>query len=187
VQDAADTGGCAKLSTGSARTTTVRERLRDSWRTGERTTVSPRDTAWGTYTKIADILRERIASERLAPGSLLPSEARLCEEFTVVRNTVRRALAAIEDEGLIETLPGKGRVVRGGAPTQYEYRRIAADLRVRIENGDLAPGDALPSEATLVDTYGVARGTARAALASLESEGLVDARHGKGRFVRRRT
>jgi DNA-binding GntR family transcriptional regulator len=152
----------------------------------ERTTVSPRETAWGAYAKIADVLRQRISSEDLAPSSLLPSEAALCEEFAVVRNTVRRALAVLEDEGLIETLPGKGRIVRGDAPTQYEYRRIAADLRAQIERGELAAGDALPSEAEIVEQYGVARGTARQALANLEQAGLVEARHGKGRFVRRR-
>jgi DNA-binding GntR family transcriptional regulator len=148
--------------------------------------VSPRETAWGAYAQIADVLRQRITSGDLAPGSLLPSEASLCEEFAVVRNTVRRALAALEDEALIETLPGKGRMVRGEAPTQYEYRRIAADLRGQIERRELADGDALPSEAAIVETYGVARGTARQALAALEQAGLIEARHGKGRFVCRR-
>lgn len=141
-------------------------------------------TAWGAYAKIADILRERCAAG--APGSPLPSEASLCEEFAVVRNTVRRALAILESEGLIQTLPGKGRVVRGDAPAQYDYRRIAAELRVRIDGGGLAPGDALPSEAAIVDAYGVSRGTVRAALATLENEGLIETRHGKGRFVRGR-
>lgn len=145
--------------------------------------MSPRETAWGAYARIADVLRERIVSGDLAPGSPLPSEATLCEEFAVVRNTIRRALAALEDERLIETLPGKGRVVRGEAPSQYAYHRIAADLRAQIERGDLAPGDALPSEAALVQRYGVARGTARQALAALEAAGLVEAQHGKGRFV----
>jgi DNA-binding GntR family transcriptional regulator len=116
----------------------------------------------------------------------LPSEAALCEEFAVVRNTVRRALTALEEEGLIVTLPAKGRMVRGEAPTQYVYRKIAADLRRRIESGELRPGDALPSEAALVERYGVARGTARQALGDLETAGLVETRHGKGRFVRRR-
>ncbi|MGH3377937.1 MAG: GntR family transcriptional regulator [Actinoallomurus sp.] len=145
--------------------------------------MSP-NTGWGAYAKIADILRERFAAED--PGSPLPSEASLCAEFVVVRNTVRRALAILESERLIETLPGKGRVVRGGAPAQYSYRQIAADLRVQINDGGLTPGDALPSEAAIVDTYGVARGTVRAALAVLEGEGLIEARHGKGRFVRER-
>ena len=148
--------------------------------------MSPRETAWGAYAQIADALRQRITSGDLAPGSLVPSEAALCEEFAVVRNTVRRALGTLEDEGLIETLPGKGRMVRGDAPTQYEYRRIADELRSRIDSGELAAGDALPSEATIVETYGVARGTARQALADLEQAGLVEARHGKGRYVRRR-
>jgi DNA-binding GntR family transcriptional regulator len=148
--------------------------------------VSPRDTAWGAYAQIAEVLRQRITSGDLAPGALLPSEAALCEEFAVVRNTARRALAALEDEGLIETLPGKGRAVRGDAPSQYEYRRIADDLRGRIERRELGPGDALPSEAALVEEYKVARGTARQALAALEATGLIEARHGKGRYVSRR-
>ena len=145
--------------------------------------VRSRRAAWGTYMTIADVLRGRITSGDLARRSPLPSEAALCEEFTVVRNTVRRALATLEDEGLIETLTGKGRVVRGDAPTQYTYRRIAADLRGQIENGELAVGDALPSDAAIIEKYGVARGTARTALAALKHEGLVEARHGKGRFV----
>lgn len=122
--------------------------------------MSPRETVWGAYTKIAETLRQRILNGGLAPGFPFPSEAMLCEEFTVVRNTIRRALAALEDEGLIETLPGKGRVVHGDAPHRYAYRRIADELRGQIECGELAPGDALPSEAAIVETYGVARGTA---------------------------
>jgi DNA-binding GntR family transcriptional regulator len=144
--------------------------------------VSP-NTAWGAYAKIADVLRERFAAKD--PGSPLPSEASLCAEFAVVRNTIRRALATLEHEGLIETLPGKGRHVRGDTSAQYHYRRIATDLRTQIDNGSLTPGDALPSEAAIAEAYGVARGTVRAALALLQSEGLIETHHGKGRFVRK--
>jgi DNA-binding GntR family transcriptional regulator len=144
--------------------------------------VSP-GTAWGAYAKITDILRERFTAQE--PGSLLPSEASLCAEFAVVRNTIRRALATLEHEGLIKTLPGKGWHLRAdGTSAQYHYRRIATDLRTQINNGGLKPGDALPSEATITKTYGVARGTARAAFALLQSEGLTETHHGKGRFVR---
>jgi len=103
----------------------------------------------------------------------------------VVRDTVRRALAALEVEGLVETLPGKGRIVCDGTPAQCAYRRIATDLRGRIKNGRLAAGDILPSEAGIAAQYAVARGTARAALATLENEELIETRHGKGRYVRR--
>lgn len=138
------------------------------------------------YPQIADALRARIAEGDLAPGDLMPSEAALCEEFAVARTTVRRALAALEREALIQALPGKGRAVCGDIPAQYAYRRIANDLRRRIENGEFRAGDILPSEAALVERYGVARGTARQAFADLVKAGLIDTRPGKGRFVRRR-
>jgi DNA-binding GntR family transcriptional regulator len=152
----------------------------------ERTTMSPGQTAWGAYAQIAGALRQRIADEKPAPGSPLPSEGTLCKEFSVARNTIRRALALLENEELIETLPGKGRVVRGTSPTQYKHGRITADLRQQIERGDLAPGDVLPSENALIERYQVSRWTARHALATLETGGLIKTRHGKGRFVAKR-
>lgn len=154
--------------------------------------MSPR-TPWGTYHQIAEALRSRITAGSFAPGDALPSEAALRQEFSVSRTTVRRALAELEAERLIKALPGTGRVVctaeeresalaDGTPPAQY--RRIAAELRERITSGDLAPGDALPSEAALVRQYSVSRGTARQALSELEGTGLVVAVHGKGRFVK---
>jgi DNA-binding GntR family transcriptional regulator len=154
--------------------------------------VSTRRTARGTWAHIADALRRRISAGDPPPGSLLPSEAALCAEYGVVRNTVRRALAALEDDGLIQTLPGRGRIVRAPndpQPTRAgalpQYRRIAAELRSAIARGELRPGDALPSEAALMERYTVSRGTARQALAELEGAGLVESQHGRGRFVRR--
>jgi len=152
--------------------------------------LSPRATAWGAYRTITDALRARIASGDLKPGSLLPSESALCAEYRVARNTVRRALEQLAAEGLVEALPGRGRVVaspgaRAGAAVP-QYRRIAAELRRLVESGELRPGDALPSESAISEQYHVSRGTARHALAELEGAGLVEAVHGKGRFVRKR-
>lgn len=150
--------------------------------------MSPRATGWGAYKAIADALRARITGGEFPPGATLPSEAALRAEYPVARNTLRRALGQLAEEGLIVVRPGRGRVVRapGGAAGQTvpEYRRMAAELRAAIESGELRPGDALPSEAALVERYGVARGTARHALAELEGAGLVESVHGKGRFVR---
>lgn len=155
--------------------------------------VTPRSTAWGAYAQIANALREKINDGTYAPGDLLPSEAVLSAEYGVVRNTLRRALAQLEREGLIESLPGRGRIVRPSheqgtppaSPRPPQYRRIAADLRSAIEKGELAPGTALPSEAALTAKYGVSRGTARQALADLSGAGLVESVQGKGWFVRR--
>ncbi|WP_307721585.1 GntR family transcriptional regulator [Embleya hyalina] len=50
--------------------------------------------------------------ESLSPGSPLPSERVLSEQYGVARNTLRRALSDLEDRGLIEVVKGRGRLVR---------------------------------------------------------------------------
>ncbi|GLW98912.1 GntR family transcriptional regulator [Microtetraspora sp. NBRC 16547] len=64
------------------------------------------------------------------------------------------------------------------------FRQIADHLRDAIERGALAQGDKVPSEARLMEHYGVARMTIRNALQVLQSEGLTVAEHGRGVFVR---
>ena len=66
------------------------------------------------------------------------------------------------------------------------FRQIADQLRRAIQRGDLEPGGRVPSEAELIDHYGVARMTVRQAVAELKAEGLVIAEHGRGVFVRSR-
>lgn len=65
-------------------------------------------------------------------------------------------------------------------------KQIADDLRALITSGSLPPGERLPSEAALIEHYGVARMTVRQALQELRGEGLVFAEHGKGVFVQRK-
>ncbi|MEU7004479.1 GntR family transcriptional regulator [Nonomuraea sp. NPDC046570] len=66
---------------------------------------------------------------------------------------------------------------------QPAYLRIADDLRTRIRAGDPPAGGLLPSDSALMRAYGVARGTARQAVAELEQLGLVVSEMGKGRRV----
>lgn len=66
------------------------------------------------------------------------------------------------------------------------YQQVAALLRERIECGDLAPDRPVPSITQLVQTYGIARGTARKAVAVLIDEGLVYVVIGRGVYVTRR-
>ena len=63
------------------------------------------------------------------------------------------------------------------------YVRIAAGLRRRIESGELAPGEPVPSITTLTQEWGVARETAAHALQVLEAEGLVRRYPGRGYYV----
>ncbi|WP_020663326.1 GntR family transcriptional regulator [Amycolatopsis benzoatilytica] len=70
---------------------------------------------------------------------------------------------------------------RSGVPA---FRQVAADLREKIAAGRYAPGDQLPSEREMVETYGVSRPTVRDAVDMLRAEGLVTSEHGRGVFVR---
>lgn len=72
---------------------------------------------------------------------------------------------------------------RGADDPQLPSRRIAADLRVLIESGELTAGQKLPSERDLAARYRTARNTAREAIRLLEVAGLVDVEHGRGVFV----
>ena len=63
------------------------------------------------------------------------------------------------------------------------YRRIADDLRGKIESGEFAPGAQLPTETELMSQYGASRNTIRSAINMLTTLGLVEARAGQGTFV----
>lgn len=65
------------------------------------------------------------------------------------------------------------------------YRQVADDIRAKINAGQYAPGDQLPSERDLVDSYQVSRPTVRDAIGLLRSEGVLVTEHGRGVFVRR--
>jgi GntR family transcriptional regulator len=73
-----------------------------------------RDLPLPKYHQVYLVLREQIGEGRRDDG--LPSELRLAEEFGVARVTVRRALAALAAEGLIERTRGRGTVPVRPAP-----------------------------------------------------------------------
>jgi GntR family transcriptional repressor for pyruvate dehydrogenase complex len=56
-------------------------------------------------------------------------------------------------------------------------------LRTRIVNGDIAPGEKLPSEPRLATEHGVSRTVVREAIARLNLEGLVHTRRGSGSYA----
>ena len=60
------------------------------------------------YEQIYRSLKRKIENNDYAFGSLLPSESTLIEAYDCSRNTVRRALAALTDEGYVQPIHGKG-------------------------------------------------------------------------------
>ena len=64
------------------------------------------------------------------------------------------------------------------------YKQIAEIIRQRIASGEYAKGTRIPTESEMVETWEVARTTARRAIALLREEGLVDTVPQRGTYVR---
>ena len=76
------------------------------------------------YLQIGDQVRSAAASGAIKEGELLPSIRPLAEELRVNRNTVAKAYAELESQGVIETIAGKGCFLRtNNSPFSKEVRR----------------------------------------------------------------
>src|SRR5712672_4594360 len=60
------------------------------------------------YLQVVDQIKAAAASGGVRTGEALPSIRPLAEELRVNRNTVAKAYAELESQGVIETIPGKG-------------------------------------------------------------------------------
>jgi GntR family transcriptional regulator len=82
------------------------------------------------YYQLGSVLREKILSGQSPPGDRLPTEAELSDEYGVSRITVRQALSALEEEGLIRREAGRGTFVK-------ELPKFTGDLKVEGSLDDL--------------------------------------------------
>src|SRR5262249_11913970 len=96
------------------------------------------------------------------PGSLLPSEHQLSDEFQIARPTVVRALRVLRQDGWIETQQGKGSFVRGRpALAGLETARPGEEALSRDESraaGDLIEAGMAPPPARVGALRGKAGG-----------------------------
>ncbi|MEV0967791.1 GntR family transcriptional regulator [Microtetraspora glauca] len=67
-----------------------------------------RDAPIPPYRQIANALRQRIKAGKIPPGRRIPSLVELEAEFGVARDTLRKAVQVLKDEGLVETVQGMG-------------------------------------------------------------------------------
>ncbi len=70
--------------------------------------------------------------------------------------------------------------------SEPKHSRISQELLAEIASGKYAPSGRLPSEAQLVERFGVSRPTAARALRDLQDRGLIERRVGSGSYVRGR-
>jgi GntR family transcriptional regulator len=75
------------------------------------------------YLQLVDQIKAAAASGTLTPGDALPSIRPLAEELRVNRNTVAKAYAALEQQGIIDTAAGRGCFVSDNhSPLKREIR-----------------------------------------------------------------
>lgn len=83
------------------------------------------------YHRIYLLLKDAIERGQFEPGACLPGELALSEEHQVSRITVRRAMAALAEEGLVARRAGIGTVV---VPRKAEIAQITADVSNLLPN-----------------------------------------------------
>ncbi|MBN2761415.1 MAG: GntR family transcriptional regulator [Rhodobacteraceae bacterium] len=73
--------------------------------------MSLRPVSQPLHQQLRDLMLARIESGEWSPGTFLPSETRLAEEYGVAVGTLRKALLDMAAEGLVQRRQGKGTVV----------------------------------------------------------------------------
>jgi GntR family transcriptional regulator len=102
------------------------------------------------YVRLAQTVQRRIEAGRYLPGTRVPSENQLVQEFGMSRPTVVRALELLKRDGWLESRQGYGTIVRG-RPTAIEGRnRRGHETLTRNESqtpGRLIVVDRVPAPA----------------------------------------
>ncbi|WP_336214730.1 GntR family transcriptional regulator [Nonomuraea sp. LPB2021202275-12-8] len=127
-----------------------------------------------------------IEAGRLKQGDQLPSEPELQAVYGIGRAAVRSGLERLREQNKIVTVHGSGSFVVGHGPPEPPISnsgRLVKDIRDGIASGRLKPGDQLPKEPELMDTYRLSSPAIRAALRQLREEGLIHSRGRFGRFI----
>ena len=81
--------------------------------TEEPITSIDRDSHEPAYSQLVRILKGQLAAGVFRPGDRLPSEAQLCERYSVSPMTVRRVVNILADQGVVIAEHGRGTFVKG--------------------------------------------------------------------------
>jgi GntR family transcriptional regulator len=85
------------------------------------------------YYQLKEIIRERIRAGEWQPGSLIPSERELCEQYGISRMTARQSISELVNEGLLYREQGRGTFV-GRPKIAQQLLRLTGfteDMRAR--------------------------------------------------------
>jgi GntR family transcriptional regulator, phosphonate transport system regulatory protein len=127
------------------------------------------------WQSIADALSQEIHDKVFAPGDQLPTEAQLAQRFAVNRHTVRRAVASLQDQGMIRIEQGRGTFVQEDI-VDYPLSsrtRFSEILRrqARTPSGTTLRSATIPADAAMAEALAIEPG---APVALIETIGMVD-------------
>jgi GntR family transcriptional regulator, phosphonate transport system regulatory protein len=107
--------------------------------------MSMQDAATGValWRQVADGIERGIADGRFAAGEKLPGEVEIAAMYRVNRHTVRRALAALAERGLVRAERGSG--------TYVETQRLAYPLRSRTRFSEIVGAGGREPRGQLID------------------------------------
>ena len=88
------------------------------------------------WRQIARDIETRIRSGSLALGDRLPTEAQLCERYGTKRYAVRKALAYLYEQRLIDGVQGRGTFVRRPSIRYVVGKRTRYSENIRAQNED---------------------------------------------------
>lgn len=112
------------------------------------------------YQKIAGKIAEAISQGRFPPGTRLPSERELADDFAVSRPTIREAMIALEMRGLVEPRHGSGIYVTNVPATDHSPELDVGafeliEARTLFEGEAAALAAAVIGEDTLIELEGL--------------------------------
>ena len=114
------------------------------------------------WRQVATEIEDSIRRRDYAPGDKLPTEAEFSKKFMVNRHTLRRALAHLQEKGLVESTQGRGTYVRRpslrynlGKRTRFSDVLEAQSLNARTKTRRI---DIRPASQRVADGLGIAVG-----------------------------
>ena len=102
------------------------------------------------YQIVVESILEQVNSGQLEPNQRLPSESELCRIYSVGRNTIRRAISELVNDGVLRTIAGVGTFVvdtRLEKTAEYlfgfsqEMQFLGKNVSSRVIEASLIPAD----------------------------------------------
>lgn len=133
-----------------------------------------RNSGVAIWRQIADEIRGEIRAGRLQSGARMPAEMELADRFGVNRHTVRSAIAALTQEGVLRAEQGRGTFVANAKRLTYQIgrrTRISQSLasQVRDMKGALLASGTAPASPDIAEALEIEPGSPVLRLETLHS------------------